>query len=281
MRQFVIRALLLVLIISVGFFLCPKPAMTGSDAVVILFLKGEVEVKTPGKEWVKAYTGMSLSSGDTIKTGRGSWAELTFGDSLANLVKISANTELSLEQVFPIQRLNLMEGEIKALVEKLDKGSTFEVRTPTAVCGVRGSGLGVKTDGTSTTTSAYESNAFVKWVDANGRVISEEIIIEEGLKVFIEKFGKPLKFVRLTAREKKDWNAWRKSIEDRLAGAINSGDANKLKKLLAILELFEKTVEVREKILEKQDTDKIESQKQKKGGSGSDDNYPGDREIKY
>lgn len=262
MKNNLLKIMLLTAFFLVSISVCSQNAVA-ADIATILFLKGKVEVK-PVKtdKWVEAYKGMSLSTSDTIRTGYRSWAEIAFDKELKNIVKIDENTEFTLSQISPM-RLNLMVGNIYLLVEKLDKGSTFEVRTPTAVCGIRGSGLGTKTDAKKTVTSAYEGDAFAKGIRKDGSVIEDNIIIKEGFKTVVEKFKKPSKLKRLSARERRDWKSWREDMQGRLSGAVGAGKPGRLRKIDSTSERFQKVIDTKENIIEKQDTDKIEKRLEK------------------
>lgn len=252
-----------------AFFVYSGDAVAAETAK-ILFLKGSVEVKRAGAgDWTTAYKNMELAGGDVIKTGRASWAEIALDKDLGNIIKVDANTEIALDQLLPV-RLNLVTGSIYSLVEKLDKGSTFEVRTPVAVCGVRGSGQGTKTDANTTTVSAYENDGFAKGVDKDGNIMEDNIIVKEGFKTIVKKFEKPTKLEKLSKREKKMYRSWRGKLNDKLAGMVGGGKPDKLKKLGLAADKFKKVIDKKEDMLDKRDADKIEKTVTKSGSDSGD-----------
>ncbi len=259
MKRLLVKSVALVTVFLMGFSSCVSPALAEATAKV-LFMSGDVKVKPAGQDdWVEAYVNMELSGGDTIKTGWRAWVEIVFDENLKNITRIDDRTEIILSEVSPM-RLNLMKGEVLSLVEKLDKGSTFEIRTPTAVCGVRGSGMSAKTDGKKkTTVNAFENAAFAKGIRKDGSVIEDNIKVPEGFKTIVTLFEKPTKLLKLTAAEKKFWKFWRKNLAARLAGLIGSGKPGRLKKLIAAINKFKKILDKKYEMLEKRDESKVES----------------------
>lgn len=115
------------------------------------------------------------------------------------------------------KRSQLSKGKVFALLEALGPGSDFEVRTPTAVCGVAGSGMFVQTDGNKTTAGCHEDQAYAKGINKDGSLTSKKII-EEGYKCIIEKFTPPGPLMALTAKEQKQWSEFREAIKEHLEG---------------------------------------------------------------
>ncbi len=113
-----------------------------TDQAIILDLDGKVEVKLkPFSRWIDAEVGMELTKSSELKTGKGSWVEVGFevGYGNENVIRLKEESTLKFTSAVPA-RLNLLQGELRTLVQGLSMGSTFEVKTPTAVCGVRGTG---------------------------------------------------------------------------------------------------------------------------------------------
>lgn len=125
------------------------------DKATIIKLAGKVEVKTGKSEnWVPAEEGMKLSYNDSIKTGPGSWADLRVG--MVGGVKIKENSEIKLSELSsnPDGSENIILymtiGEMLVDVRGIQKGSDFQVHTPTTVAAVRGTIYNVKVVGEKT-----------------------------------------------------------------------------------------------------------------------------------
>ncbi|MDD5680626.1 MAG: FecR domain-containing protein, partial [Candidatus Omnitrophica bacterium] len=109
-----------------------------ADNGIILFMQGDVKVKSAKSEvWINAGKGMVLSNGDNIKTGAQSWAEVGFGKGFKNSVRVQENSHAVFTDLGAI-KINLIQGELRSLVEKLGKNAVFEIKTPVSICGVRG-----------------------------------------------------------------------------------------------------------------------------------------------
>lgn len=119
----------------------PQPA---ADQVSITHISGEVlTLKVNTTEWQPANAGDLLAEGDSIKTLEGSSAKLQFPSGARIFLK--EKTTIAIKRVenegltgVKATEIFLPKGKIKAIIEKLDKNSTFEVKTPTSVSGVRG-----------------------------------------------------------------------------------------------------------------------------------------------
>ncbi|MFH1867763.1 MAG: FecR family protein [Candidatus Omnitrophota bacterium] len=110
--------------------------------VSITAMSGEVLVlKTDATDWEPAQPGDILSEGDSIKTLEGASARLQF--PLRGTIDLNEKTSMMINRLEAAEggkiETSLSRGRIKTNIEKfLDKKSTFEVRTPTAVAGVVG-----------------------------------------------------------------------------------------------------------------------------------------------
>lgn len=121
----------------------PSESASVMNAVIISFA-GTVRVhKASADDWSAVANGDVITEGDKLQTGEDGQAEIKLGNG--NTLFIESSTEL----IFTSLRydpasgnyhnqLEVTEGEVLAVVEKIRGESTFEVRTPTAVSGVRG-----------------------------------------------------------------------------------------------------------------------------------------------
>lgn len=117
------------------------PAFAANMKVTVRKVVGDVQT-AQGAKWVKATVGMQLVSGAKIKTGSGGEALLTWDNG--NVVKLRPLSNLVLTQVAKTGSttnvaLDIQKGGVFAKVKKLQNAkSSFNVGTPTAVAGVRG-----------------------------------------------------------------------------------------------------------------------------------------------
>lgn len=118
------------------------PLQTLSAAVSITDIKGTARVRRPNvASWNEVPVNYVLSPGDEVKTDRSSRVTITFDD--ASRVEIGPNSSYMLEEnKGASSKMTLNFGMLKAWVTKASS-RRFAVRTPTAVCSVRGTEFGI------------------------------------------------------------------------------------------------------------------------------------------
>lgn len=201
-----------------------------SGEAVILFMQGDVKVKSVAVMiWEDAAAGMVLSKGVSLKTGPDSWAEIGFGKNYSNAVRIKEVTAVELSELGPI-RISLLNGEIRSLVESLSKGSTFEIRTPTAVCGVRGTGLDTATDGKKVTVDTYEEQVFFDRLAPDGTVLGGKIVTA-GNRGVLEDPNQSIELQRVPPERMLDWFNWKKRFLQKRMELLQKDIDEKVKKI--------------------------------------------------
>ncbi|UPT75041.1 MAG: FecR family protein [Elusimicrobiota bacterium] len=124
------------------------PAVAGATSISategkVLFLK------SGSYTWAQVSSGQVLTQGDQLKTATGARASVTFDDG--SRVDLSPGSSFTLKEAGPqASSMELKLGSLKAWISK-SLNRRFQVRTPTAVCSVRGTEFGVDVDGTGDT----------------------------------------------------------------------------------------------------------------------------------
>ena len=106
---------------------------------------GKAYVKSGEAEhWSRIEKGLPLKFEDTVKTNPGANVVLSFDNK--GLVRIEGNTLIELSSFDKGDSvLNLLKGSLVAKINRfLDRAFKFKVRTPTAVCAVRGTEFAVE-----------------------------------------------------------------------------------------------------------------------------------------
>lgn len=123
--------------------LLAMPLMSHALQGLFMVVKGDVKMAVGDGQPLAVKVGTKINVGDTVVTGEDSRAKIVMSDR--NVINISPNTKLVIEEYTNDGRtknvkLSLLSGKIRNNVEqKYDaKTNKFEVRTPTAVAGVRG-----------------------------------------------------------------------------------------------------------------------------------------------
>jgi hypothetical protein len=155
-------------------------------------ISGDVQVLLKDtQEYVPAQEGMILDSGDKIKTAAGASAELSFNEDNTNTVRLSEKTDA--EMVFSgDEKLAVTDGEVFSSISKLPSGSAFEIRTPTAVSGARGTDWVTKVTEEGTDVEAVDSTPYVRHFDTSGALSSQITPIQAGQMTTVRKFQPPM-----------------------------------------------------------------------------------------
>jgi len=130
---------------------------------------GHVEIKRAKQtDWRRAVRSLPVYFGDHIRTRKGQ-ATITYSDK--SILKIRSNTHIALNTIIsPVENKNstlLFFGRIWNKVRKtVLKKRRFEVQTPTAVCGVRG---------TEFEAASYEDGTMIVRVDTGEVEVNNEI----------------------------------------------------------------------------------------------------------
>lgn len=274
---------LILLLFLIGLFLNlgATESMCQSKGIAeIIYVSGIAKIKTPSSgDWVDVQEGMIVKEGDIIKTEADSNVELAFGEGLSNIINIFPNSQLVISRFTP-GLVKLEEGRVFSLLKKLKKGSSFEVRTPTAVAGARGTGWGVNLEDNGTDVQGFEKTVYVAGLDDKGGLLGLANLTE-GWKTFLGPGEGPAKFLQLSEDEKNFWLIWKtgalnhlrdfkkRKIENQGSGSQDEkGNMEKLDHRAKILERVER------------ETERIEQIKRDRR-SGSSTSGEGQREYKY
>lgn len=148
------RTKIFVLFVILAGLLYSTAAFADDPILKVAAITGKVLVKiAPSAEWTAAAVGQALNPKDAIKTEAGAKATLEFPNKSTFFLK--PNSELIIDELIwnnAVKKVgvNLTSGELRTIIKKMDTPSDFKVKTPTAICGARGTTFYVIvfTDGT-------------------------------------------------------------------------------------------------------------------------------------
>lgn len=138
----------IIILMSYSIILAQEAKRTGTIAE----LKGNVDIKPAKQNWIPAKVDMVLNQGDIIRTQKGSWVILNLdGQAQTATVEVKENSQLRLAELLENKKdstqttlLDLALGQILIKAQKLhSEKSSFEVKTPTSIVGVRGTTFSV------------------------------------------------------------------------------------------------------------------------------------------
>jgi len=209
-----IQALVLSMLVGV-FCLSPAFLAHGQEAAMgeIASMLGTVEIQRAKQTaWLKARKYTEIFFGDTILTGEDSEAVISLVDD--SIMRIRANSKVVLNtRISPVERKNsvlLFFGRLwNKVSRKALRKKVFEIQTPTAVCGVRG---------TDFETAAYEDGTMLVQVvsgevEVDNEATREILAASQGTTVSFEQ-----KEIRITPDFDPDWEQDQQKSREKLLG---------------------------------------------------------------
>jgi len=167
----------------VAVILFSRAVVFAEDEVVSVFsITGDVKVVPKGaNRGTMCEKGMILHAGDWIKTGRDATVTIAFDKAADNVITIEEKSliVLRLDGYFKVQ---LLRGEILAILENVTRGEKFRVLTPSVVTESLNSGWGAKSDGAYTNVVVFDNKVFVCGINPEGEIEDKKYWIEEGQK---------------------------------------------------------------------------------------------------
>ena len=218
MKKYITSTVMLVFLCLVV-FLSKAYAQQAQQAEVTHY-SGTVEVLfKEADDFTGVQEGVMLEAGDTIKTGDSSSAELSFNDDNSNLVRLEEDTEVSLSLSVD-EKLEMTTGEVFSTISNLPSGSAFEIRTPTAVSGARGTDWVTKVTEEGTDVEAIDSQPYVRHFESDGTVSKERTVMAPGQMTTVHKFEKPSQFRPIAQARRQEYQALKQEVHKHGGEAI-------------------------------------------------------------
>jgi len=168
------------------------------EAVTVVSFAGDIKILSGAESKdVVCKPEMYLSEGDRIISGEEAYIEIAYDRSRNNVVKIKEDSEAVIK-LEGADKVDLIKGEAFVVLRDLEKGETFRVSTPDAVCRARGTGWVIKVADNITKISVFDGLVSVRGINKDGSVMEEELRIEKGYSVETEKFNRPGKISMIT-----------------------------------------------------------------------------------
>lgn len=164
----------------------------GEDAqVMVIGYQGDITIVPDGMtESIKCMRGMRLKPGDDLKTGKDSYLLIAFDELKKNRVKVRENSHVILVMT-GADKCELVDGEIVTLLKNMKPGEVFQIKTPSATCGARGTGWFTRTDGRVTEVEVFDGSIFLRGVNRDGSIMREEMVLERGFMTSVRVNERP------------------------------------------------------------------------------------------
>ncbi len=196
-----------------------------AESAKIIDLEGQVFLKnTPKSQWAAARLNDEVNGASEIKTQKGAYCTISFDAARKNLVTIKENSSIRVDSIKP-GRIFLPKGRVLSLIRQASRNQVFEVRTPTAVAGARGTGWLTDSDGTQTQAQCFENMIFVQGLDEDGNV-TDETDLEEGMGLNVSRGGGLGQSRPLDESDFNEWNDFSGYAQDVSSGGSGQGGDN-------------------------------------------------------
>lgn len=196
-----------------------------AQTVKIVDLQGDVTVqKVSQGKWEKAKSGMLLDKDAQIKTGNSSKCLLAFDNGLENVIELKENSQIKIESIFP-GRVFLPAGRVFALIDSLSKTQEFQVRTPTAIAGARGTGWLTSYVNNNTLILCFDDQVYIQGFNQQGNLVDHRDLTA-GLGVNIGLDGVLGQFFQPSPGDYANWNAFESSVGEQRNSLGQDDDFN-------------------------------------------------------
>ena len=177
----------------------------------ILYVKGKVSIKKDASApWEKAKISTMLGKQAEVKTGAKSECTLSFDETTKNILTLKENSWVKLEDIKPAN-ISLPQGRVFALIDDLAKVEKFEIRTPTAVAGVRGTGESVEFNNGVSTVKCFTDTVYVQGLGAQGQSLNEQSLLE-GFGINVDNAGAFGQAFALSEGDLQEWRRFEASV---------------------------------------------------------------------
>lgn len=184
LRYFKASSIGILLLFTAAILSSCTPKSVPAKTAIISFI-GTVEITRGAEAARPVVLGEELKQGDIIKTGQASFLVFNIGETAT--ARIQADTSVTLSNITDMANIdiNLTKGGVLNKVNKLAKGGTYKISTPTVVASVRGTVFSANVDeGTNTVAvkngtvdvTLKEKNESLSLKDGKTAVIKETIV---------------------------------------------------------------------------------------------------------
>jgi len=186
------------------FFLLFCGALAAGDdyGAVVSSVSGDVKaLKKNADEWKQVVKDDVFSSGDIIKTFTESSCEIYLIDG--TIFEIGPNSLLKIEDIYGEDshlKRTILDLEMGELLSEIEKGLDYRVRTPQAVCAVRGTKFAVKTGKSKESRVAvFKGKVGVRNYGKNGKLAKRAQIVKKMQEARVRLYKKPQLSKKLSA----------------------------------------------------------------------------------
>ena len=232
MNKKIIIAILLLFSIPILFFTArmflPEEKIVFDQTNKTFVVKGDVKIKHAKEpsQWQQMEPSTMLEKGDVVETAEGSSVDIIIGKDTNKAVKLGENSHVEFQEINPAY-LDCSKGKVMVSLKKVEPKSSFTIKTPTAICGARGTAWSEQASPNNTRICVFENKVYVKELDSAGQPKAKEHTVVEGTERRLLK-DKPISEAEAIINDDmEDWKYWNKNVEFLRGGKILINDFNK------------------------------------------------------
>lgn len=183
-----------------------------AQEIKIIEIQGVVLVRSREiSSWRKASLGEVLSKDYEVLTKRRSKCTISLDQKIDNVITVEEHSHIVIADMLG-RTIELSKGRVFSLIGNAKKTESFQIKTPTAVAGARGTGWMVGFI-TSTLAKCFQGTIYVAGLDEQGNRMPEQDIGQgSGIEVLIGGvFGD---LFDLDNEDRETWNDFRGSLVD-------------------------------------------------------------------
>lgn len=215
-------------------------ALSVGEAVKIVMVKGNPQImKAQKAQWESCAIEMAVGTGDRIKTSGGEAVDIAFTLKSTVAMRIEENSDVFIKNNASPYSTELLNGAVMASIGGLPRGSKFEVRTPTAVSGARGTAWRSSTDGNRSVFDSFEKSIYIIGIDAAGKEMEGELTVESGFRAVVDRFERPSRIEKLSGADMERWSEWKAEMREGGAGGAISDRLDKIDSIVTKAEQAE------------------------------------------
>ncbi len=198
------------IILSCGDLFAEDQANQPSNLPTIVYIEGDVSVApSAGTSVVAAAKGVSLAEGASIKTGKESYCDVALDQGHKNVISIGPDSDVTIGKEF--KQINIAKGRVFSEMKALAAGSQFEVTTPQAIAGVRGTAW-ESIVGENSKFNVKNHTVYVKGIDKMGGETGKNDVAE-GFSIIVDPSGWLGELAKLTQEDLDRMESWSSRIE--------------------------------------------------------------------
>ena len=174
------------------FLFCAVSSAGDDYAAIVNSVSGDVKsLKKNASEWARVVNGDGFSIGDIIKTFTDGSCEIYLIDG--TIFEVGPNSLLKIDELHgedSYLKRAIFDLEMGELLSEIEKGLDYRVRTPQAVCAVRGTRFAVKA-GEESRVAVFDGKVGVRHYDKSGKLAKRAQIVKKMQEARVSLYAKP------------------------------------------------------------------------------------------